>query len=129
MEAFQSDGPGQRACAILEHVSLAAQWTHTMQHWDCYKDWTTRLYREMRREYKRGKISCDPAVDWYPQEILLFQKVIIPLTEKLQAPDVLGAIGNELYKYATHNCNEWASTQQDFAVASSSQIVDSSDRI
>ena len=105
----------ERAASVLEHIIVAAQWMHTMQHWETYLKWTTRLYLDLCSEYSHGKIKSNPTVHWYPQELLLFQKAIIPLCEKLQSPDVLGAMGSEFYKYATENCNEWTATQEGFA--------------
>ncbi|CAB9528064.1 Receptor-type guanylate cyclase gcy [Seminavis robusta] len=111
-----------QAASILEHISLAAQWTHTMQHWQNYKKWNAKLYQELCDDYENGTLSIDPSRYWYQQELILFDNVIIPLAEKLQLPFVLGAAGSEYLKFAWQNRRGWESTQKHLAPQSSSCV-------
>lgn len=109
--AFQitKEGPNidKQMAAILENLSLASQWTHTMQIWETYKKWNACLFQELADDFENGKITGDPAMEWFHQEVLLFDKVIIPVLEKLQVADALEATGSELLKHATHNRRAW----------------------
>ena len=105
----------EQAASLLEHVSLAAQWTHTMQHWENYKKWNARLYHELCKDYENGRVSVDPAGYWYQQELVLFDKAIIPLAERLQEPFALGADGSEYLRFALANRREWEATQENFS--------------
>ena len=103
------EGPDiyKQLAAVLEQVSLASQWTHTMQIWETYKKWNACLFQELSEDFENGKLSEDPAIDWFQQEVLLFDKIIIPMLENLQTANALEATGSELLKHATHNRRAW----------------------
>lgn len=96
-----------QAGAVLEHVSIAAQWTHTMQIWETYKKWNSCMFQELCDSYEKGVIKKDPAFGWFQQELILFDKVILPMLERLQEANALGATGSELLKCATSNRRSW----------------------
>jgi hypothetical protein len=126
---YGSDGEGidasnvrvsdEQAASILEHVSLAAQWTHTTQHWENYKRWNACLYLELCNDYENRRLSIDPAKYWYEHELALFDHAVIPLAERLQKPYALGASGSDYLKFAVANRKEWETTQHSFAQSSS----------
>ena len=97
----------RQLAAVLEQLSLASQWTHTMQVWETYKKWNACLFQELSDEFEQGVIPVDPGIGWYQQEVLLFDRVIIPLVQKLQTVNALEATGSELLKHATHNRRAW----------------------
>ncbi|CAB9526134.1 Receptor-type guanylate cyclase gcy [Seminavis robusta] len=97
-----------QAPTTLEHMSLAAQWTHTMQLWETYKKWNSLLFQHRCDEFENDIISSDPALEWFQQELVMFEKVVIPLLEKLQEPTALGPTGSELLKYAAQNHRSWS---------------------
>jgi hypothetical protein len=35
------------------------------QHWHIYRRWNEKLFREMYKAYKEGRIDRDPATNWY----------------------------------------------------------------
>ena len=99
----------QHTAMVLEHISMAAQWTHTMQLWETYKKWNSLCYQELCDDLDHNDlIAVDPGVDWFSNELMLFDTVILPLSETLQQANVLGATGSEMAKHASHNRRGWS---------------------
>lgn len=96
-----------KATIVIEHLIQASDVSHTMQHWHIYCKWNKRLFKEMRRAYKQGRMGADPATFWYKGEIGFFDNYIIPLAKKLKECNVFGVSSDEYLSYAVANREEW----------------------
>jgi len=121
---------------VLEHLTMAADIAHTMQHWyvlvlrlisyffsemaahlsylcrschirDIYRKWNTLLFEEMYAAYKSGRAEKDPSSTWYGGEIWFFDNHVIPLATKIQQFGCFGIMGEDLLKNAKENRREW----------------------
>lgn len=66
-EQFAGDADQQRdtrATVVLEHIIQASDVSHTMQHWHVYCKWNSKLFQEMHKAYKEGRMAKDPATFW-----------------------------------------------------------------
>ena len=81
---------------------------HTMQHWHVYQKWNKRLFFELHKAYKDGRMSADPGTFWYEGELKFFDHYIIPLAKKLKDCNVFGAFSDDYLNYASMNRSEWA---------------------
>ena len=59
------DDKNRKATIILEHLMQASDIAHTMQHWEVFRKWNEKLYREMYLAYLHGRAEKDPAEFWY----------------------------------------------------------------
>jgi len=96
-----------RVMIVLDHLIQASDVAHTMQHWHVYIKWNERLYNEMTRAYRQGRLAKDPSEFWYQAEIGFFDKYVIPLAKKLRDCGVFGVSCYEFLNYAETNRNEW----------------------
>lgn len=113
--AFHEDGnlPSSlvndlRATIVMEHIIQASDVSHTMQHWHVYQKWNRRLFEEMYRAFKAGRMGADPREFWYKGEIGFFDNYVIPLANKLKDCNVFGVSSDEYLGYAIRNREEWA---------------------
>jgi 3'5'-cyclic nucleotide phosphodiesterase len=97
----------RRATLVLEHLIQASDVSHCMQHWQVYRKWNERLFREMRQAYFSGRGDRDPAEYWYQGELGFFDFYIIPLAKKLRDCQVFGVSSDEFLNYAKQNREEW----------------------
>jgi len=68
----------RKATIVIEHIILASDVAHTMQHWHVFCKWNEKLYNEMYAAYLCGRLVKDPSIDWYDSEIGFFDHYIIP---------------------------------------------------
>jgi hypothetical protein len=101
------DVPSRKATIVIEHLVLASNVAHTMQHWHVYHKWNERLFAEAYKAYKEGRSEKDPAEYWYKGEIVFFDGYIIPLAQKLKDCGVFGVAGDEYLQYAVQNRSKW----------------------
>jgi len=99
----------RKATIVIEHLIQASDVAHTMQHWHIYRKWNERLFQEMYRAYKNGRLDMNPAKTWYQGEIGFFDFYIIPLAKKLKNCGVFGVSCDEYLSYALQNRKEWES--------------------
>jgi hypothetical protein len=97
-----------RAMIVMEHVIQASDVSHTMQHWNIYRKWNCKLFKEMYYAYKAGRMGADPSEFWYTGELGFFDNYIIPLAKKLKECKVFGVSSDEYLNYAERNRSEWA---------------------
>jgi 3'5'-cyclic nucleotide phosphodiesterase len=97
----------RKATIVIEHLIQASDVSHTMQHWEVYRKWNERLFREMYRAYATGRCSTDPSVSWYRGELGFFDFYVIPLAKKLKDCGVFGVSSSEYLDYALKNRREW----------------------
>jgi 3'5'-cyclic nucleotide phosphodiesterase/Adenylate and Guanylate cyclase catalytic domain len=97
----------RKATIVLDHIILASDVAHTMQHWHVYKKWNQRLFNEMYNAYLAGRSSFDPSLGWYEGELKFFDNYIIPLAHKLKECGVFGVNSDEYLDYACQNRLEW----------------------
>jgi 3'5'-cyclic nucleotide phosphodiesterase/Adenylate and Guanylate cyclase catalytic domain len=97
----------QEATIIMEYIMQASDIAHTMQHWHVYCKWSRKLFEEKYTAYLDGHEEKDPSIDWYDNEILFFDKYIIPLAKKLKECGVFGVCSDEYLGFAMDNRMEW----------------------
>ncbi|CAB9498277.1 Receptor-type guanylate cyclase gcy [Seminavis robusta] len=97
----------RKATIVIEHLIQASDISHTMQHWHVYVKWNERLFHELYRAYKTGRIEKDPSEGWYQGELGFFDFYIIPLAKKLFTCGVFGVSSDEFLNYARTNRAEW----------------------
>ena len=101
------DDVNRKATIVIEHLIQASDVSHTMQHWHVYLKWNERLFREMYKAYKEGRMEKDPSEGWYQGELGFFDFYLIPLGKKLKECSVFGVCSDEYLNYATANRREW----------------------
>ena len=118
--AFNDDGSlsgtvinNLRATIVMEHIIQASDVSHTMQHWHVYQKWNRRLFEEMCRAWKEGRMGADPRGFWYKGELGFFDNYVIPLANKLKDCNVFGVSSDEYLGYAVRNREEWAERGED----------------
>jgi len=67
-----------RATVVLEHLMQASDTIHAMQHWQVYKKWNQRQFKELLQAYSSGQLESDPSTSWYQDELECFDTHIIP---------------------------------------------------
>lgn len=97
-----------RATIVMEHIIQASDVSHTMQHWHVYQKWNRKLFMELYKAWKEGRMGADPRSFWYKGEIGFFDNYIIPLAKKLRECNVFGVSSDEYLGYAERNRDEWA---------------------
>ena len=97
----------RKATIVIEHIIQASDVAHTMQHWHIFIKWNTKLYRELYRAYVDGHSEKDPSEGWYEDQLIFFDKYVIPLANKLGECGVFGVSGDEYLTYAKLNRAEW----------------------
>jgi hypothetical protein len=78
-----------------------------MQHWQVYRKWNGRLFKELYRSYTEGHSDKDPSEGWYEGEMGFFDYYILPLAKKLSDCGVFGVASHEYLNYAEQNRREW----------------------
>jgi len=96
-----------RATIVMEHIMQASDVCHTMQHWHIYRKWNKRLFFELMKAFKAGRMASDPSTFWYKGELGFFDNYIIPLAGKLKDCNVFGVSSDECLNYALRNRAEW----------------------
>jgi len=103
------DTVNRKATIVIEHIIQASDVSHTMQHWHVYSKWNERLFQELYKSYKEGRMENDPSANWYEGEIGFFDFYVIPLAMKLKTCGVFGVSSDEYLNYAQSNRREWES--------------------
>lgn len=49
----------RKATVIIEHLIQAADVAHMSQHWNIYRKWNERLFREMYKAYRDGRAESN----------------------------------------------------------------------
>ena len=106
-------GINRKATIVLEHLIQASDVAHTMQHWHVFQKWNEKLFHEMYKAYRAGRIDSDPSQGWYQGEIGFFDYYIIPLAKKLDTCGVFGVSSHEYLSYAESNREEWVQKGRD----------------
>jgi hypothetical protein len=96
-----------KATIIVEHLIQASDVAHTMQHWNIYRKWNEKFYKECYEAYVYGRAEFDPTDGWYRGELGFFDFYIIPLAKKLKECGVFGVSSDEYLLYAQQNRMEW----------------------
>eukprot|EP00977_Amphora_coffeiformis_P021117 scaffold8828_cov204-Amphora_coffeaeformis.AAC.38 len=99
----------RKATIVIEHLIQASDVSHTMQHWQVYREWNERLFEEMYAAYHHGRAERNPAEFWFEGEIGFFDFYIIPLSKKLKECGVFGVSSDENLNYALENRRMWVS--------------------
>jgi hypothetical protein len=101
------DAVNRKATIVIEHLIQASDVAHTMQHWHIYRRWNGRLFEELYRAYRHGRIAKNPVDFWYEGELGFFDHYIIPLALKLKECGVFGVSSYEYLDYALENRRRW----------------------
>lgn len=114
----KNESNGLRATIVIEHIMQASDVSHTMQHWHIYTKWNKKLFHEMIKAHRAGRMGVDPATFWYKGEIGFFDNYIIPLAKKLKDCKVFGdANSDQCLVYAKKNRDEWAEKGEEIVAA------------
>jgi hypothetical protein len=105
--AFES--LNRKATIVIEHLIQASDVSHTMQHWDVYREWNENLFMEMYEAYRQGRVDRNPADFWFEGEMGFFDFYIVPLSQKLNDCGVFGISSDENLNYALENRKMWVS--------------------
>ena len=97
----------RKATIVIEHLIQASDVAHTRQHWQIYRKWNARLFKEMYHAHKIGRSKLNPAVIWYKGEIGFLDNYVIPLARKLKDCGVFGVSSDEYLNYAQQNRKLW----------------------
>jgi 3'5'-cyclic nucleotide phosphodiesterase len=62
------DKINRKATIVIEHLIQAADVAHMSQHWQIYRKWNERLFRELYKAYREGRSETSPAENWYKGE-------------------------------------------------------------
>jgi 3'5'-cyclic nucleotide phosphodiesterase len=116
-----------RATIVIEHMIQASDVAHTMQHWHVYQTWNKRLFLEMTRAYRHGRMGTDPASFWYQGELGFFDNYVIPLAKKLKECGVFGVSSDEFLNYAEQNRAEWAERGQEILAELINEVTESAE--
>jgi hypothetical protein len=127
-EAFQESSAAdtsmdRRATLVLEHAIQTADIAHTMQHWHIYRKWNERLFVELYSAFRTGRMAKDPCDFWYKGELAFFDKMVIPLAQKMSDCGMTGGLGIECLDYARQNRNEWEQKGQEILESMIQQYV------
>jgi hypothetical protein len=120
-------GINRKATIVIEHLIQASDVSHTMQHWHIYCKWNERLFCELYRAYKDGRLAKNPVSFWYQGEIGFFEYYIIPLARKLETCGVFGVSSHELLGYASQNLEEWKERGQEIVAMYEAKYCHSSE--
>jgi len=104
-----------KATLVFEQIMQASDVSHTMQHWETFKKWNKRLYKELSKGYQEGRGASDPREGWYNGEIGFFDFYIIPLAMKLKECGVFGSATREYLDYALENRRRWEEEGKEIA--------------
>jgi len=104
-----------KATLVFEQIMQASDVAHTMQHWETFKKWNKRLYKELSKGFREDRGAVDPRDGWYKGEIGFFDFYIIPLAKKLKECGVFGSAASEYLDYALENRRRWEEEGVDIA--------------
>uniref|UniRef100_A0A7S3P5D0 Phosphodiesterase n=1 Tax=Amphora coffeiformis TaxID=265554 RepID=A0A7S3P5D0_9STRA len=97
----------RKATIVIEHLIQASDVAHTMQHWQIYRKWNAKLFKEMYKAFRAGRMAVDPSTFWYQGEIGFLDNYVIPLARKLKDCGVFGVSSDEYLNYAKQNRKLW----------------------
>lgn len=107
-----------RANAVLEQMMQAADIAHTMQSWETFIKWNSRLYAELHDAFINGR-GDDPSQSWYAGQIAFYDSCVLPLAKRLgdcgafgedienDAHDIQLEGGNIFFRSAQENRRRW----------------------
>jgi hypothetical protein len=124
-----SQATNRKATIVIEHLIQASDVAHTMQHWQVYRRWNERFFRECYQAYLDGRAETDPTEGWYKGELGFFDFYIIPLAKKLKDCGVFGVSSDEYLSYATANREEWEKRGEDMVAQMAANIKKENNRI
>jgi hypothetical protein len=96
-----------RATVVMELILQASNVGHTMQLFQEYRKWNHKLFSELNKAFRAGRMGADPKSFWYKGELAFFDFYIVPLLGKLKECNVFGARGEEYLATALRNRAEW----------------------
>ncbi|CAB9508590.1 Receptor-type guanylate cyclase gcy [Seminavis robusta] len=103
----QVESRNRKATIVIEHLIQASDVSHTMQHWEIYREWNEKLFMEMYAAHRNGRASKDPSDFWYEGELGFFDFYVVPLSKKLNECGVFGISCDENLSYASSNRDLW----------------------
>jgi hypothetical protein len=103
-----------QATLIMETMVQASDIAHTMQHWQVYRKWNSRLYEEAYQSYVDKRRDTDPSEDWYQSEIDFFETFVFPIVRRLQESGAFVPSSTDSnMDYAEQNLTQWVEKGQD----------------
>lgn len=114
----------RRATIIIEHLILASDVSHMMQHFQVYRKWNEMFFQECLQAFNAGRAHADPSVSWYKGELWFFDNYIIPLAGKLKDCGAFGVSSDEYLKFALQNRQEWEEKGEEIVADMVARYVD-----
>jgi hypothetical protein len=102
-----ADDMDLKATVAMEHIVQAATWAHTMQQFNVFVIWNERYFHECYSAYKAGRSDEDPKLSWYSNQLVFFDSYMIPLATRIAECGLFGITGEEYYRNAKRNRQEW----------------------
>jgi hypothetical protein len=102
-----ADDMDLKATVAMEHIVQAATWAHTMQQFNVFVIWNELYFHERYSAYKAGRSDEDPTLSWYFNQLVFFDSYMIPLATRIAECGLFGITGEEYYRNAKRNRQEW----------------------
>eukprot|EP00586_Coscinodiscus_wailesii_P017826 CAMPEP_0172510286 /NCGR_PEP_ID=MMETSP1066-20121228/227647_1 /TAXON_ID=671091 /ORGANISM="Coscinodiscus wailesii, Strain CCMP2513" /LENGTH=580 /DNA_ID=CAMNT_0013289185 /DNA_START=30 /DNA_END=1772 /DNA_ORIENTATION=+ len=96
-----------KVSVVLETLMNAADVAHTMQSWNNFIKWNTKLFHEIYAAHTEGR-GNDPSENWFAGQIGFFDAYVLPLSRRLARCGNFGDEGNDLFlRNASENRRRW----------------------
>lgn len=95
-----------KSSVILETLMNAADVAHTMQAWDNFLKWNTKLYAEIYAAHLAGR-GGDPSSNWFAGQIGFFDFYVLPLARRLARCGFREDTAQSFLRHAQENRRRW----------------------
>lgn len=101
-----------KASTVLEQMIQTADVAHTMQSWEVFMKWNTKLYDELWAAKLKGR-GPDVSANWFKGQMGFFDHYILPLAKRLEQSGVFGKSGEIFAKNLEKNRTRWLEEGED----------------
>lgn len=101
-----------KASTVLEQMIQAADVAHSMQSWEVFMKWNTKLYDELWAAKLKGR-GPDVSANWFKGQMGFFDHYILPLAKRLEQSGVFGKSGEIFAKNLEKNRTRWLEEGED----------------
>lgn len=95
-----------KASTVLEQMIQTADVAHTMQSWEVFMKWNTKLYDELWSAKLKGR-GPDVSANWFNGQMGFFDHYILPLAKRLEQSGVFGKSGEIFARNLEKNRTRW----------------------
>lgn len=101
-----------KASTVLEQMIQTADVAHTMQSWEVFMKWNTKLYDELWAANLKGR-GPDVSANWFNGQMGFFDHYILPLAKRLEQSGVFGKSGEIFARNLEKNRTRWLEEGED----------------